>query len=72
MDTAKSELYHLLSEDVVQKSDGFDLLNWWEVNELKYPNLKRMARDFLAVSASTAASESTFSSSGRLVSPTSR
>ncbi|KAL8136162.1 hypothetical protein AgCh_010675 [Apium graveolens] len=69
VDSIKSELDHYLEEDVMQKTDGFDLLNWWKVNELKYPNLQLMARDFLAIPASTVASESTFSSSGRLVSP---
>ncbi|KAL6579833.1 hypothetical protein OROMI_007857 [Orobanche minor] len=62
------ELDHYLDEDVVQK-DGFDLLNWWKANEQKYPTLQLMARDFLAIPASTVASESAFSSSGRLVSP---
>ena len=69
VDSIKSELDHYLDEDVVQKIDGFDLLNWWKVNGLKYPNLQRLARDFLAVPASTVASESAFSASGRLVSP---
>lgn len=51
------------------KSERFDVLTWWKANELKYPTLQQMARDFLAVPASTVASESAFSSSGRLVSP---
>ncbi|KAL8156752.1 hypothetical protein AgCh_001742 [Apium graveolens] len=67
VDSLKSELEHYLDEDVVQKTNGFDLLNWWKVNELRYPNLQHMARDFLAIPASTVASESAFSSSGRLV-----
>lgn len=58
VDSIKSELDHYLDEDVVQKCDGFDLLNWWKVN------LQR-ARDFLGVPASTVASESAFSSSCR-------
>ncbi|KAL6497847.1 hypothetical protein OROHE_026874 [Orobanche hederae] len=68
VDSIKSELDHYLDEDVVQK-DGFDLLNWWNANEQKYPTLQLMARDFLAIPASTVASESALSSSGRLVSP---
>ncbi|WOH04391.1 hypothetical protein DCAR_0623800 [Daucus carota subsp. sativus] len=67
--STKKRKRHYLDEDVVQKTDGFDLLNWWKVNGLKYPNLQHMARDFLAIPASTVASESAFSSSGRLVSP---
>ncbi|XP_074379135.1 zinc finger BED domain-containing protein RICESLEEPER 1-like [Apium graveolens] len=69
VDSLKSVLEHYLDDDVMQKIDGFDLLNWWKVNELKYPNLQHMAQDFLTITASTVASESAFSSSGRLVSP---
>ncbi|KAL6561197.1 hypothetical protein OROMI_016798 [Orobanche minor] len=55
VDSIKSELDHYLDEDVVQK-DGFDLLNWWKANEQKYSTLQLMARDFLAILASTVAS----------------
>lgn len=51
------------------KFDRFDVLNWWNANELKYQTLKHMARDFLADLASTVASESAFGSSGRLLRP---
>lgn len=69
VDHIKSELDHYLYEDVLPKSEGFDILNWWKANELKYPTLQLMARDFLSVPASTVASESAFSTSGRSVSP---
>lgn len=69
VDFIKSELDHYLDEDVWTKTEGFDVLSWWKLNAPKYPTLASMARDFLAVPASTVASESAFSSSGRLVSP---
>lgn len=56
VDSIKSKLDHYLDEDVVQKIDGFDILNWWKVNEIKHPNLQCLARDFLAIPASTVAS----------------
>ena len=47
----------------------FDILLWWKLNGVKYPVLQTIARDILAILVSTVASESVFSSSGRLVSP---
>ncbi|KAF7147431.1 hypothetical protein RHSIM_Rhsim03G0207300 [Rhododendron simsii] len=69
IDTAKLELDYYLSEAVLQKSTGFDVLNWWKSHQPKYPILQAMARDLLAIPVSTVASESAFSTSGRLVSP---
>ncbi|KAL0288271.1 UNVERIFIED_CONTAM: putative AC transposase, partial [Sesamum angustifolium] len=37
--------------------------------ELKFPTLQKMARDILAIPVSTVASESAFSSSGKLINP---
>uniref|UniRef100_A0A2N9E8Y2 BED-type domain-containing protein n=1 Tax=Fagus sylvatica TaxID=28930 RepID=A0A2N9E8Y2_FAGSY len=41
----------------------------WNHNGLKYPTLQRLARDILAIPVTTVASESAFSTSGRLLSP---
>jgi hypothetical protein len=48
--------------------DHFDILHWWKMHVPKYPILSRMARDVFAVTTSTVASESAFSTSGRIVS----
>ncbi|KAK1351434.1 hypothetical protein POM88_054364 [Heracleum sosnowskyi] len=69
VDMIKSELDLYLDEDVWTKAEGFDVLSWWKLNEPKYPTLACMARDILIVPASSVASESAFSSIGRLVSP---
>lgn len=45
----------------------FDILSWWKSNQARYPVLSRLARDVLAIQVSTVASESAFSSSGRIV-----
>ncbi|KAF7135940.1 hypothetical protein RHSIM_Rhsim08G0166400 [Rhododendron simsii] len=58
IDTAKLELDHYLSEAVLPKSAGFDVLNWWKSHQPKYPILQAMARDLLAIPVSTVASES--------------
>jgi len=44
---------------------GEDVLGWWKVHGPRYPVVARIARDVLAVPASTAASESAFSTGGR-------
>ena len=56
-------------EDVLPNNSQFDILLWWKLNGVKYPLLQTITRDILAISVSTVASESAFSSSGRLVSP---
>ncbi|KAL0446222.1 UNVERIFIED_CONTAM: Zinc finger BED domain-containing protein RICESLEEPER 1 [Sesamum latifolium] len=65
--TSKLDLY--LDECVLPRTLEFDILSWWKLNGVKYPNLQRMARDILAIPVSTVASESAFSTTGRLVSP---
>ena len=63
----KSELDIYLSEDIVEEDDSFDVLRWWKVNSDRFPVLSRMARDVLAVPVSTVASESAFSTGGRVL-----
>ncbi|KAJ4818878.1 Zinc finger BED domain-containing protein DAYSLEEPER [Rhynchospora pubera] len=66
----KSELEQYISEplDDTAFEAEFDILAWWKLKVPKYPVLSRLARDILAVPASTVASESTFSTSGRTLS----
>ncbi|KAK4409534.1 putative AC transposase [Sesamum angolense] len=66
-DRVKSELEKYLGEDVAMHTDKFDILNWWKVNTQRFPILSKMARDVLAVSVSTFASESAFSAGGRVL-----
>jgi hypothetical protein len=58
-----------IKEGVLKRSKIFDILGWWNHNGLKYPTLQRLARDILAIPVTTVASESAFSTSGRLLSP---
>uniref|UniRef100_A0A2N9I8P7 HAT C-terminal dimerisation domain-containing protein n=1 Tax=Fagus sylvatica TaxID=28930 RepID=A0A2N9I8P7_FAGSY len=46
---------------------GFDILGWWRVNSSKYKILFHVARDVMAVPVSTVASESAFSTGGRVL-----
>jgi hypothetical protein len=67
LDTAENELSHYLNTAVI---DGkIDMLNWWRLQEqVQYPNLAQMARNYLSIPASSAATERTFSSAGNLIS----
>ncbi|KAM5546439.1 zinc finger BED domain-containing protein RICESLEEPER 2-like, partial [Rosa sericea] len=47
--------------------DCFDILCWWKVNGPKFPVLAAIARDVHAIQTSTVASESCFSTGGRVI-----
>ncbi|XP_073153840.1 zinc finger BED domain-containing protein RICESLEEPER 2-like [Henckelia pumila] len=64
----KTELDHYLEDKVLPRNVDFDILEWWKTNGIKYPTLMRMTRDLLVIPISTIASESAFSTGGRLVS----
>ncbi|KAL0334041.1 UNVERIFIED_CONTAM: putative AC transposase [Sesamum angustifolium] len=66
-DVVKSELDKYLGEDLEVFQKEFDILNWWKVNSHRFPILSKIARDILAVPVSTVASESAFSTGGRVL-----
>ncbi|GKA65643.1 zinc finger BED domain-containing protein RICESLEEPER 2 [Tanacetum coccineum] len=51
-----------------EEFNNFDILSWWKGRQTQFPVLSIMARDLLSVQASTVASESAFSLSGRVLS----
>ncbi|XP_048229561.1 zinc finger BED domain-containing protein RICESLEEPER 2-like [Ricinus communis] len=60
-----SELDRYFEEFTEKFTIDFDILAWWKVNSVRYPILSKVARDVLAIQASTVASESAFSTGGR-------
>lgn len=52
----------------LEQFQNLDILAWWKEKEAQFPILSIMARDLLTVQASTVASESAFSFSGRVLS----
>lgn len=44
----------------------YDVLSWWKVSSPKFPVLSTVARDVFAMQVSSVASESAFSTSGRV------
>ena len=66
----KSELdRYLLEASVDPETEGFDILNWWRVNSSRYRILSQVSCDVLAILVFTIASESAFSTGGRVLDP---
>ena len=63
----RSELDIYLSESTLEEEGLFDLLRWWKLNADRFPILSKLARDVLVVPISTVASESAFSTGGRVL-----
>nr|GMD43967.1 zinc finger BED domain-containing protein RICESLEEPER 2-like [Ipomoea batatas] len=65
----KSELDKYINEELDTQIGGgeFDILQWWKANAHRFPVLSCMARDILGVPVSTVASESAFSTGGRVL-----
>ncbi|KAJ0229749.1 HAT protein [Hirschfeldia incana] len=68
-----NELDLYLKESVenhhVMNGTEYDVLSWWRGNSGKYPVLSLLARDIFAMQVSSVASESAFSTSGRVLDP---
>ncbi|CAA0833498.1 Zinc finger BED domain-containing protein DAYSLEEPER [Striga hermonthica] len=66
----KSELDRYLEDELVSiATKNFQILDWWKViGGTRYPTLRKIARDLFVVPVSTVASESAFSTSGRVLS----
>ncbi|XP_010256082.1 PREDICTED: zinc finger BED domain-containing protein RICESLEEPER 2-like isoform X2 [Nelumbo nucifera] len=63
----KSELDVYLEENLFPRSKDFDILGYWKLYHLKRPKLSAMARDILAIPATTIASEEAFNTSARAI-----
>jgi hypothetical protein len=57
-----------LSKVPIRRNEHFNILAWWQMSSAEYPTLSRMARDILAIPASTIASESVFNIGPRVLS----
>ena len=69
LDTRRSEIDTYLKEHVLPRSSDFDILAWRKINSSKYLILQTIARNILVIPISTLASKSTFSTSGKFISP---
>jgi hypothetical protein len=51
----------------IKKNEFNDPLEWWKLHEPKFPLLAELARIYLAVQATSAASERVFSAASRII-----
>ncbi|CAO1948759.1 unnamed protein product [Urochloa humidicola] len=65
----RTELDLYLEEPLLPRTQELDIVQWWQHAGIKYPTLRKIARDVLAIPMTTVASESAFSTSGRIISP---
>nr|KAJ0198454.1 hypothetical protein LSAT_V11C700367730 [Lactuca sativa] len=63
----KSEVEIYLAYGREKRDQTFDLLGWWKSNSVKLPILSKVAKHVLAMPISTIASESAFSTGGRVI-----
>jgi hypothetical protein len=61
----EGELDRYLAEDVIDEDE--DILAWWKHHAEAYPCLARIARDYLAIPATSVPSERAFSSGSNLI-----
>ena len=65
----RTELDLYLEEPTIPiTGEELDIISWWKFGGIKYPTLQRMAHDILPIPVTTVASESAFSTSGRVLS----
>jgi hypothetical protein len=63
----KSELDKYLAKDCEDPDQKLDVPAWWKLNASRFPIVARLARNVLAIPISTVASESAFSTGGRIL-----
>lgn len=66
---SKSELEKYWMEGCENDNKEFDVLQWWKANSERFKILSQVARDVLSIPVSTVASESAFSTGGRILDP---
>ena len=64
----KCEVDFYLEENPLPNDEDLDIISCWKVNR-KYPTLRKIARNILAIPVSSVASKSAFSTGGRVISP---
>jgi hypothetical protein len=65
----RTELDRYLDEELLLDTNkNFKVLDWWKVAGTRFPTLRKIARDIFAIPVTTVASESAFSTGGRVLS----
>jgi hypothetical protein len=64
----RTELVFYLDESTLPKTQDLNIISWWQYVGVKYPTLRKIARDIMAIPITTMASEYVFSTRGRVIS----
>lgn len=64
-----TELELYLKESTVPRIQELDIINWWQFEGTKYPTLRKIARDVMAISVTTIPSEAVLRTGQRIISP---
>lgn len=54
--------------EIVEMTENFNLMEWWQTNQTKYPRLSKLALQLHSMPASSAAAERSFSLAGNIIS----
>ncbi|CAJ2644258.1 unnamed protein product [Trifolium pratense] len=65
--TVETELQGYLKAKNIEFVEKFDILSWWKNKAVEYPILSQLVRDIMPTPVSTVASESAFSTGGRVL-----
>jgi hypothetical protein len=65
----RTELDLYLDEPTLSRTQELNIISWWQYVGVKYPTLRKIARDIMAIPVITVASESVFNIRGRVISP---
>ena len=64
-ESVENEVRTYLSESAIRRSE--DPLNWWKLNQPRFPRLSVLAKKYLCIPATSTASERAFSTAGIIV-----
>jgi hypothetical protein len=65
----RTELDLYLDEATLPRTQELNIISWWQYAGVKYPTLRKIDRDIMVIPITTVASESVFSTRGRVISP---
>jgi hypothetical protein len=65
----RTELDLYLEELTLPRTQELDIIHWWEYAGIKYPTLRKIAWDIMAIPVTTMTSESIFNIGERVISP---
>jgi hypothetical protein len=60
-------IYYILAVDLYKYLEYLHVIQYWKVKQFDYPILARIAKDHLAIPATSALSESVFSQGGDII-----